>query len=49
MNIPENTTYLWLVVAATPKKIFDIDSSNQWPYQFTLKNTEPDTSKCTVE
>ena len=49
MEIPENTAYLWLVVAATPKKIFDINSSHQWPYQFTLKNTEPDTSKCTVE
>lgn len=48
MDVPENTAYLWLVVAATPKKIFDINSSHQWPYQFTLKNTEPDTSKCTV-
>lgn len=48
IKIPENTEYLWLVVAATPKEHFDIGGTNQWPYQFTLENAEPDKSKCTV-
>lgn len=48
MKIPENTEYLWLVVAATPKEHFDVGGTNQWPYQFTLENSEPDKSKCAV-
>ena len=47
-QVPENTEHLWLVVAATPKEIYDTGADNQWPYQFTLDNTEPDGDKCRV-
>lgn len=48
LQVPENTEHLWLVVAATPKEIYDTGADNQWPYQFTLDNTEPDGDKCRV-
>ena len=35
-------------MAATPKEIYDTGADNQWPYQFTLDNTEPDGDKCRV-
>lgn len=48
LQVPENTEHLWLVVVATPKEIYDTGVENQWPYQFTLDNTEPDGDKCRV-
>lgn len=49
-TVPENTEYLWLVVMGSPTKhrkhIVDNkdETDSQWPYQFTLFNTDPDPS-----
>ena len=46
-NVPENTTYLWLIVSGAPTEhwehVWDDDSTNdeQWPYQITLSGTAP--------
>ncbi len=49
-NIPEGTAHLWLVVAATPKNLIKTDDKdpNEWPYEFSLTGTEPDTEKCKI-
>ena len=46
-NVPEGTSHLWLVIAATPKT-FSKDADNEWPYQFELTGTEPDGDKCKI-
>lgn len=46
-KVPENTKYLWLVVAATPK-VYWFEFDNEWPYQFVLIGAEPDGEKCIV-
>ncbi|MCS2523229.1 DUF6055 domain-containing protein [Bacteroides ovatus] len=30
LQVPENTEHLWLVVAATPKEIYDTGADNQY-------------------
>lgn len=52
-TVPENTQHLWLVVTGAPTKHWKhvVDGDNrandeQWPYQITLINTEPDNEYC---
>lgn len=46
-TVPENTRFLWLVVAATPMEYwFEFD--NEWPYQFEITGAVPDGDKCKV-
>lgn len=47
-KIPNNTKYLWLVIAATPKSYWH-EFDNEWPYQFQLIGAEPDGKKCIVK
>ena len=54
-TVPENTQHLWLVVTGAPTKHWKhiVDGDNrandeQWPYQITLINTEPDNNYCTI-
>lgn len=46
-TVPENTKFLWLVIAATPTQYwFEFD--NQWPYEFKITGAEPDGSLCKI-